>query len=147
MLVSVLRDTYLLHVDDGLNGIQRVCEQLGLFRLSAVRGLRVEVECSPEEHNTQVINAAWPKEAFKSCRFPAGTVVWYDDPVLGRNFRASAVIDPAAMSNSDLFREGSNETWFVNGRCRFFMRAFQSPEGIEVCSQQSLIPKFRGHAI
>ena len=140
MLVSPLRETYLLHVDDGLNGIQRVCEQLGLFRLAAVRSLRVEVECSPEEHNTQVINATWPKEAFMSCRFPAGTVVWYDDPVLGRNFRASAVIDPAAMRNS-------NETWFVNGRCRFFMRVFQSFEGIEVCSQQSLIPKFRGHAV
>ena len=73
MLVSVLRDTYLLHVDDGLNGIQRVCEQLGLFRPSAVKSLRVEAECSPEEHNTQVINATFPKEAFKNCRYPVGT--------------------------------------------------------------------------
>ena len=147
MLVSPLRETYLLHVDDGLNGIQRVCEQLGLFRISAVKSLHVEVECSPEEHNTQVINATWPQANFKSCRYPAGTVVWYCDPFLGRTCRATAVSDPAAMKNSDLFREGSNETWFVNGRCRFFMRIFQSPEGIEVCSQQSLIPKFRGHAV
>ena len=75
MLVSPLRETYLLHVDDGLNGIQRVCEQLGLFRISAVKSLHVEVECSTEEHNTQVINATWPKENSKNCRYPAGTVV------------------------------------------------------------------------
>ena len=131
-LKSVLRDDYDLHIDDGLAGIQRICEQLGIFRGSVVLAIRAPVqELSPKDHNAQLLQSTFPKEAFTAVRFPAGTVLWWDDPVIS-NHKAKIVSDPSSMSNEVLFREGAYESWYVNGRCRFWMRIFLTPEGIEV---------------
>ena len=124
VLKSVLRDDYDLHIDDGLAGIQRICEQLGIFRGSVVLANRAPVqELSPKDHNAQLLQSTFPKEAFTAVRFPAGTVLWWDDPVISHH-KAKIVSDPSSMSNEVLFREGAYESWYVSGRCRFWMRIF-----------------------
>ena len=131
MLESSLGGVYALHISDGLQGIERVLTGIGVFRCSVVPKLSIKQQVSPQEHNRQLVLAAFPKEGFTEVRFPAGTVLWHDDPSIGHAYRAEHD-DPTSMTNERLFREGSCETWFVNGRCRFFMRLFLSREGIEV---------------
>ena len=131
MLESSLADVYALHISDGLQGIERVLTGIGVFRCSVVPKLSIKQQVSPQEHNRQLVLAAFPKEGFTEVRFPAGTVLWHDDPSIGHAYRAEHD-DPTSMTNERLFREGSCETWFVNGRCRFFMRLFWSHDGIEV---------------
>ena len=131
MLTSSLRDDYLVHIDDGLHGIQRICEGLGAFRSSVVKTLRIQDVLQPVDHNKQLLRSTFPKESFAECRFPAGTVLWFDDPNVGHVFKAQ-LADPTTMTNEFLFKDGSWESWYVNGRCRFFMRIFLAREGIEV---------------
>lgn len=125
---SVLREDYNLHIDDGLTGIQRMCEQLGVFRSSAVLAIRAPVQAlSAKDHNVQILQSTFPKEAFTAVRFPAGTVLWWEDPVLSQ-CKAHVVSDASSMANEVLFRESAWESWYVNGRCRFWMRIFRHPK-------------------
>lgn len=131
-MTSVLRKDYDLHIDDGLTGIQRMCEQLGVFRSSVVLAIRAPVQAlSAKDHNVQILQSTFPKEAFTAVRFPAGTVLWWEDPVLSQ-CKAHVVSDASSMANEVLFREGAWESWYVNGRCRFWMKIFLTREGIEV---------------
>ena len=111
MLKSVLRESYLSHVEDGLKGIQVLAEAMKAFRSSAiVKALPMQVALlSPRKHNRQIMATAFPKEAFTECRFPAGTVLWFDDPALGHLCRAEHD-DPNAMTNSVLFKSGTWES-------------------------------------
>jgi len=121
-----------LHIDDGLTGIQRMCEQLGIFRSPVVLAIRAPVQAlSAKDHNVQLLQSTFPKEAFTAVRFPAGAVLWWEDPVLSQ-CKAHVVPDASSMANEVFFREGAWESWYVNGRCRFWMRIFATPEGIEV---------------
>ena len=87
---------------------------------------------SPREHNRQIMATTFPKEALTEARFPAGTVLWFDDPAIGEVYRAEHV-DPNTLTNNVLFQSGKCESWYVNARCRFFMRVFHTHEGIEAC--------------
>ena len=131
MLESSLGGVYALHISDGLQGIERVLTGIGLFRRSVVPKLSIKQQGSPQEHNRQLVLAAFPTECITEVRFPAGTVLWHDDPSIGHAYRAEHD-EPTSMTNERLFRDGSPETWFVDGRCKCFMRFFVFREGIEV---------------
>ena len=131
MLESSDAEVYALHISDGLQGIERVLTTIGVFRCSVVPKLSIQQQVSPQEHNRQLVLAAFPKEGFTEVRFPAGTVLWHDDPSIGHAYRAEHD-DPTSMTNERLFRDGYPETWFVDGRCKFVMRFFVFREGIEV---------------
>ena len=135
MLESSDAEVYALHISDGLQGIERVLTGIGVFRCSVVPKLSIKQQVSPQEHNRLLVLAAFPKEGFTEVRFPAGTVLWHDDPSIGHAYRAEHD-DPTSMTNERLFREGSCETWFVNGRCRFFS-----------CGSSGLTTASRSHEI
>ena len=132
LLASPLADVYSLHIVDGLKGIRDLCEALGVFRSSAVSVLNLQIAAPlpAREHNERLMAATYPKERFLTSAFPQGTVLWMQDGNLSE-YRAF-LDDHNSMSNLCLFREGSSESWYVNGRARFFMCIFQTREGVEV---------------
>ena len=128
------------HIEDGFTGLTRTAERLGLMvrpGVSRSLGLAVVQELSPEQHNTQLMNSVYTKERFNDAAFPAGTVLWFRDPVLGLK-KATQVNDVAAMRDSCFFQQNSSETWYVNGRVRFFCKVMRTYRGVEVVSESLL---------
>ena len=123
---------FLKHVDDALAGLATVAENLGVFRSSAVPVSVVlpAAEPTPAEHNSEMLRSRFPKEQLLVAKFPAGTVVWWQDPVVSE-FRAREA-DARSMTNEAFFREGSHSTWYINARCRFYLNISRTPRGIEV---------------
>ena len=64
--------------------------------------------------------------------WPTGCVPWFRDLRLIDNHTAFHVPDVNSMTDGSLFMGATTETWYVNGRCRFFMRILRTPQGIEV---------------
>ena len=123
---------FLKHVDDALAGLATVAENLGVFRSSAVP-VSVALpakEATPAEHNSEMLRSRFPKEQLLVAKFPVGTVLWWQDPVVSE-LRAREA-DARSMTNDAFFREGSHSTWYINARCRFYLNISRTPRGIEV---------------
>lgn len=131
MLKTQLDDEFAAHIKDGLKGIRGLAEALGIFRSPGVPPLALPTVLSAKEYNKKLIQCTFPREMFTDggVQYPEGTVLWFNSA--DYEFRAFTA-DPASMTNEVLFRDGSSETWYVNGRARFFMRIFQTYSGIEV---------------
>jgi len=121
-------------------GLARTAEKLGVFVRPGVPtslGLSLPKALPPKEHNAQLLNSMYGKERLMDSQFPSGTVLWYEDPVLGEK-PGSRVNDVASMRDSCFFKEDAvEEAWYVNGRARFYVKIIKSQRGLEVASERA----------